>query len=215
MPGTDLLEKNKKQQLRSKLRRARMNASKKYAFKANLNLTSQLRKLRVYRSAKNIGIYLPFQSEFPTASIIQSNLKLKKHSYVPSITSIRNKQMRFVPLHKKNANNYQQHKLKKNVYGISEPKNNCFKKSIKPQSLDIIFLPLLGFNQNGDRLGMGGGYYDRALQFKLAFKHLKRPYLIGLAFSAQKVPNLNTQKWDIPLNAVITEEDIFHFDSLL
>ena len=215
MPDTDLLKKNKKQQLRRTLRHARMNASRQYASKANLNLASQLRKLRVYRSAKNIGIYLPFQSEFPTTSIIQSNLKLKKYSYVPSITSIRNKQMRFVPLNRKSANNCKKHRLKKNVYGISEPKNNCFKKSIKPQSLDIIFLPLLGFNRNGERLGMGGGYYDRALQFKLAFKHLKRPYLIGLAFSAQETLKLYSQKWDVPLNAIITEENIYHFDSLL
>ena len=119
MSKTDQQKAIKKQQLRSQLHHTRQKASQKYSQQAHKNLAHQLLKLRVYRSAKHVAAYLPFKSEFPTKPIFNSNSKLKKQTYVPCITSIRKKQMRFVQLSTKIINCTKHGKLKKNAYGIS------------------------------------------------------------------------------------------------
>ncbi len=73
------------------------------------------------------------------------------------------------------------------------------------KKMDVIFLPLLGFDARGTRLGQGGGHYDRALSFTRAFR---RPLLIGFAYAAQQVETLPREKHDVPLDAVITEKGL-------
>jgi len=71
---------------------------------------------------------------------------------------------------------------------------------------DVIIMPLLGFDDRGTRLGYGGGYYDRTLA-----KLSKKPRLVGLAFSAQKLDHIPRDGHDIPLDAVVTEAGVTHF----
>lgn len=70
------------------------------------------------------------------------------------------------------------------------------------------FLPLVAFDAKGRRLGMGGGFYDRAFAFKNKYKRLG-PMLIGLAHSIQEVESLDVEHWDIPLDAIVTEKKVF------
>lgn len=72
-------------------------------------------------------------------------------------------------------------------------------------------MPLLGFDRQGYRMGMGGGYYDSSLAFLARRRHWRRPKLIGLAFEAQARDRLPTDPWDIPLDAVITERGLHRF----
>ena len=68
--------------------------------------------------------------------------------------------------------------------------------------LDVILMPLVGFDNDGNRLGMGGGYYDRTLAYT---RHaIKKPVLIGVAHDLQRVDRLPYASWDIPLNAIVT-----------
>lgn len=71
---------------------------------------------------------------------------------------------------------------------------------------DIVLMPLLGFDQQGTRLGYGGGYYDRTLAAAI-----RSPRLIGFAFSAQELNHIPRETHDIPLDAVVTEQGIRHF----
>lgn len=71
---------------------------------------------------------------------------------------------------------------------------------------DIVLMPLLGFDQQGTRLGYGGGYYDRTLA---AMGRL--PRLVGFAFSAQELNHIPREMHDVPLDAVVTEQGIRHF----
>lgn len=104
------------------------------------------------------------------------------------------------------ANRY--HPLVNNRYGILEPST----KYIKPTAqLDIILMPLVGFDRLGNRLGMGGGYYDRALAFKRRQAWRKKPLLIGLAFDGQEIQQLAAQPWDIPMDAVATPTRFIRF----
>jgi 5-formyltetrahydrofolate cyclo-ligase len=88
-----------------------------------------------------------------------------------------------------------------NRYGIYEPKLEQL-HTCALNKLDIIFTPLVAFDQEGNRIGMGGGYYDRMLA--PWFKEKRGPYPIGLAHDCQKVSKLPVEEWDVPLPEIIT-----------
>ena len=96
--------------------------------------------------------------------------------------------------------------LTTNRFGIFEP---CLKqaKISPPWSLDLILMPLVGFDRSGNRLGMGGGVYDRTLAF-MAKNNKPSPQLVGLAYSFQEIAQISPQKWDIPVSRIITEKEI-------
>ncbi len=73
------------------------------------------------------------------------------------------------------------------------------------RKMDVILLPLLGFDTHGTRLGQGGGHYDRALNFIRAFQ---RPLLVGYAYALQKIETLPRESHDVRLDAVITEKGL-------
>jgi len=92
--------------------------------------------------------------------------------------------------------------LTKNRFGILEPNKRCEKISVP--ALDVLIMPLVGFDRQGNRLGMGAGFYDRALSFKKA-KVYGKPYVIGAAHTVQEVEHIDADPWDIPMNLVVTE----------
>ncbi|GHB56295.1 5-formyltetrahydrofolate cyclo-ligase [Psychrosphaera saromensis] len=93
----------------------------------------------------------------------------------------------------------------KNNFAILEPKLNAL-QTYPLSQIHYIFMPLVAFDANGNRLGMGGGFYDRTLS-KLAELE-SRPKLIGLAHDCQQVDELPKQAWDIPLDLIITPNKI-------
>ena len=101
-------------------------------------------------------------------------------------------------------------KLKKNCFGIPEP---CASRDsqVSADLLDMVFVPLVAFDLNGFRIGMGSGYYDRTFAKRLTTKDLKHPVLIVLAYEFQKQECLNHQPWDVPLDMVVTELKTYKF----
>lgn len=92
--------------------------------------------------------------------------------------------------------------LGSNRYGIPEPMvppQAC----LRPEDLHAVILPVLGFNRDGLRLGMGGGYYDRSFAFRNQAP--APPLLIGAAYTAQEIDGLDAQPWDVRLDAIATE----------
>jgi 5-formyltetrahydrofolate cyclo-ligase len=96
--------------------------------------------------------------------------------------------------------------MRLNRYRIAEPQGG---KAIAPQALAVVFMPLVGFDGAGNRLGNGAGYYDRFL----ATRHGTRaaPVLIGIAFECQRRAALPAAAHDVPLDAVVTEQGIQYF----
>lgn len=92
----------------------------------------------------------------------------------------------------------------RNRFGIREPIKSS--SPLFANQLDLVLLPLLAFDRTGNRLGMGAGYYDRALQ-ALVHQPSTRPRLIGLAHSFQEVESIQAQPWDVTLDAIITEDE--------
>ena len=95
--------------------------------------------------------------------------------------------------------------LKPNRFGIPEPDHRQAIR-IAPNLLDIVLLPLVGFDRQGGRLGMGGGFYDRTFAFHKGKRN--KPYLLGMAHACQEVEALELADWDIPLFGVITDKEL-------
>jgi 5-formyltetrahydrofolate cyclo-ligase len=160
-------------------------------------ITQNLLQSPVYLSAKNIAVYLSFGNEVITAAIIDDAWQSEKDIYVPVID--KNKSMQFI--------NYQPNtKTISNFYGLQEPLVTSESKIAQPEKLDLVLLPLLAFDKNGNRLGMGGGYYDRYLSFLNHALLRKTPKLMGLAYSCQEHEKLPMDTWDIALHSVTTEK---------
>lgn len=98
--------------------------------------------------------------------------------------------------------------LQLNRYFIPEPVNIL--REIMSAQLDIVITPLVAFDLNGHRLGTGGGYYDRTFEF-LHKNNVKKPRIIGLAYSAQQAEFIPIDPWDIQMNGVLTEKEFIFF----
>lgn len=95
-----------------------------------------------------------------------------------------------------------------NRFNIPEP---IAEHRFPAKFLSVVLMPLVAFDSQGNRMGMGGGYYDRTLAFMRHATCKKKPLLIGIAYSLQEVDRLVSQPWDIPLDAVITEKGLIAF----
>lgn len=92
-----------------------------------------------------------------------------------------------------------------NRYGIPEP-DIALTDCLEPDQLDVVLVPLIAFDLQGNRLGMGGGWYDRSFAFRLHGQ--PTPLLIGVGYAFQQVDALAAQDWDVPLDAVVTERGL-------
>lgn len=150
----------------------------------------------VFSSSLNIATYLAMKNEFDCFPLIQAIWHAKKNCYLPIVEH--DTTLTFV--------NYQENDvLQKNRYQILEPINpQVFPK----EQLDLVLMPLVGFDLQGNRLGMGKGYYDRTFEF-LKDTSIKKPLLIGLAYECQCLGSLPNDAWDIPLAGVLTEQNLY------
>lgn len=185
-----------KTSLRSQLRQQRRDLSPLQQRQASEALCRQLWRLPAIRRAKHIAFYWPSDGEISPLPLMQRLQRQGKQCYLPVIK--RDKQMQFIRMN--------QAKLIQNRFGIPEPLGRV---GFAVKHLDIILMPLVGFDERGGRLGMGGGYYDRALAFKNRQNWRGKPWLVGLAHDLQKVALLPTESWDIDLAAVVTEKEVF------
>lgn len=191
-----------KSQLRSKLRQQRQALSASQQQRAATRLVQQLQRLPAFRRARHIASYLASDGEISTLPLLVACQRRGAQCYLPVIhADARRAEMRF--------HHYRpQHTLRHNRYGIAEP-NALRRRAIDPRQLDVILLPLVGFDRSGRRLGMGGGFYDRALAFKQQRgAQRQRPLLIGLSHHCQEVPHLPSQHWDIPLDLIASDREL-------
>ena len=133
------------------------------------------------------------QEEVDTWPLIDRAWRMKKRIFAPIVE--KNFTMHFCEVTAKS-------KLVFNRYGLSEPEDG---EIIAPRALDVVITPVVAFDDDGNRLGMGGGYFDRTFSFLKHRKFLFHPKLIGLAFSCQRVDKIAANPWDIRLFCVIDE----------
>ena len=157
--------------------------------KINLDKFISFFKINI-RNAKKIGGYYPSNYEIDDLEILDF---LDKQNYEISLPVIKKgNQMNFYKWSIKEP-------LKINKFGIPEPISS---KIIVP---DILLVPLVSFDNELNRLGYGGGFYDRYIE---KIEKVKKVIKIGLAFSYQKIKKIPTNKFDRKLDFIITEKEI-------
>lgn len=164
-------------------------------------LLQRLIKLDRLQQSKNIAISLAFDGEIDTRPLIEWCWKNDKQIYLPVVHPFNKGYLLF--LHYTATT-----EMITNQYGILEPKLD--QQQICPLTqLELIFTPLVAFDKLGNRIGMGGGYYDRTLA--PWFTQQTGPYPIGLAHDCQLVEQLPTASWDVPLPEIITPAKHYQF----
>lgn len=187
---------DERQQLRSQMRARRRALSAAAQTRAGIALATHLSQHLWFRQAHHIAFYLPNDGEIDTRPLLQLSWALGKQCYLPVVTDRRQLHFRQVREHTRLVNNR---------YGIAEPPQGA---PYRPHwLLNLILLPLVAFDPTGNRLGMGGGYYDRTFA---SHPHRPRPSgrRLGLAHSCQRVSALTRAHWDIPLHAIATESKL-------
>ena len=187
--------------IRQHIRKRRASLSTQQQLEAARKVTQHIQQLGLFYKHQHAACYLANQGEVRTELLIEKLWQHQNNCYLPALHWSKKNTLHFLPFNEETA-------LIHNHYGILEP---AFQpKHIRhPYALDIIFMPLVAFDTNGHRIGMGGGYYDRTLNF-LRYRHIWRaPKLVGLAYEFQKVDSISQQSWDIPLDLIITEQNIY------
>jgi 5-formyltetrahydrofolate cyclo-ligase len=147
------------------------------------------------RARQRIALYASLPEELDTAPLIELARRRGCRLYLPRIER-RTGRMRFVAMGKRHSFNR---------LGIAEPVGG---EVIGARWLDLVFLPLVGFDARGMRLGMGGGYYDRTFAFRRTRRVWKKPLLVGFAYDLQRVPHLESAPHDVLLDAIVTEKGV-------
>ena len=182
-------------QLRDRGKNARQRLDDDLHAKYSLAICRRFLSSGLFYRSKTIACYLPFASEVDTCTIFDHAWRARKSVFVPVIGD--GSEMRFVQI-KRNT------RLELNTFGIWEPVSGS---EISAKKLDVVATPLAAFDENCNRIGMGGGYFDRCFHFLRSPRQWSHPKLAGIAFECQRVEKIRPNPWDIRLYRVFTESN--------
>lgn len=188
-----------RQVIRKQIRQARQQLSAVEQQQAAHRLCQQFLSLPELTSSQHIAIYLHNDGEIATTNLIQALWQLGKAVYLPVLHPFTPGFLLF--------QHYQPcTEMTCNKFGIAEPRLAC--QQVKCLfELDMVLTPLVAFDSDGQRIGMGGGFYDRTF----AKQPLVQQRMIGLAHDCQRVENIPAEVWDLPLPVVVTPSAIYRF----
>lgn len=183
-----------KSAIRNQLLQQRHNLSQQNNLKLSQQICDKILSSVIFNDSHTIASYISLKNEVDLFSLF----KKQKNFVLPVV-------------HKDNHMSFNQYQtindLIKNNFGIFEPINNPI---IDSQDINLCLVPLVGFNRKGDRLGMGGGYYDR--YFETNKQQLKPTILAGIAYDFQEDDTIQAQAWDIPLDLIFTNKEVIYCD---
>lgn len=185
-----------RQSLRRLLRQARRALTPLQQKQAAKALYRQLAQDPLFRRARHVALYLPTNGEIDPRPLLREAQRRGKRAYLPVLNAWPREKMVFQRL-------LPGERLQKNRFRILEPRANQAQQR-KVWALDLVMMPLVGFDEFGGRLGMGGGFYDRSLAYRKMRKKWHKPTLLGLAHECQQVDRLVMASWDMPLAATVT-----------
>jgi 5-formyltetrahydrofolate cyclo-ligase len=160
-------------------------------------LRRSLEQLPEYLTDARVAGYWASHGELPLNLVIPP-LAARGQQFLLPVLGV-NKRLRFAPWRSGDA-------VQPNRYGIPEPVEPA--ELFEPFQLDLVFVPLLGFDRRGHRLGHGGGYYDRSFAFLNEQVRPTEPLLVGIGYSFQELPQIEDEAWDVPLDFVATEREL-------
>lgn len=208
-PDIPTNRQNNNQTLRRQLRRQRLALTLRERQYASYQTIRQLRPIADYfrqtqsqRPCK-VGVFIDAFGELPTQPLIDWAIRYGFEIYLPVVTGM-DKPLYFVKLPSKNSRNA---RLIRHSLGMQQPASG---QRLHVNQLNILFMPLVAFDKDGYRMGMGGGFYDRTLA-----KTKTKPLKIGYAYDFQQVEKLTVNAWDVRLDMAVTPSKLYRFQRYL
>lgn len=201
MPDPDIQPDAKA--IRNSIRRLRREIPEADRISASARICQTFKTLDAFQAASRISGFLAFDGEADPLPLMTWASEMKRQVFVPIIIAKR-QPLLFSPWHPAIP-------MRINSFGIAEPDvpNDQW---IEPRELDFVITPIVAFDENCHRIGVGGGYYDRSFAFLNSRypDHSRRPVMIGFAFELQRVKTMIRQPWDVQLDAIVTERQIYY-----
>lgn len=168
---------------------------------AAFHVAQRIAHSTLFQRSQHIACYLPQRGELDPTPLMQRVWAMRKTCYLPVLSPLPGGRLWFVPYHPGDP-------LTPNRFGILEP---CLPTACRapPWALDLVLTPLVAFDTQGNRLGMGGGFYDKTFSFLRQRASWRKPRLVGLAYDFQCVATLQHSPWDVPLRAIATERQLY------
>lgn len=192
-----------RQQLRRHMRRQRRLLSSAARAEAHRQFVRIIDNARLLRPGRRVAMYFAHGHEADLRPVMDVARRRGCLLYLPAITDFRHSRMRFVRYRIDSV-------MRVNRYGIAEPETRPA-EIIPVRQLDLVLLPLVAFDERGWRLGSGAGFYDRSLHHLREGRRWRRPKLIGVAYECQRVAHLQPDRWDVPLDGIVTERGLQRF----
>lgn len=186
------------QQIRAHYRQLRQALSPEQQQFNAIEVSQRINRLLGFNGKSKIAAYLATQAELSLNPWIASSTS--HQIFLPMLYEPIEPRLRFARFDDNTC-------WKSNRFNIIEPDTH-WGNTLHARQLDYVLLPLVAFDRQGHRMGMGGGFYDRSLAFRAARKRWTKPCLIGIAHSCQEHPGLDHQPWDINLDWIVTEREI-------
>lgn len=194
-----------RQSLRTNIRKQRSQLDPAWCAASSAAICEHLANTWLYRRARCIAFYLARGNEVNLDYLLEDAWATGKQVFLPILGLRYSGQLWFVPCEADTP-------LYENRFGIAEPMHTPRARRTQLRSLDLILMPLVAFDQAGQRLGMGGGFYDKTLAgLTTGNGHWTHPKRIGVAYSMQEVEAIPSESWDVPLDAVATEHGLQWF----
>lgn len=194
-------DKQDKPQIRKWLRQRRQTLNQSERKQAEQATNRYLKKM--IKRNQRIAVYWAYGSELKLDMLIQAAQKRKAQLYLPYIEA-RCLRLWFTPYPKQKSTKSKSSPIKHPKSGIRIPQFHG--KKIRAEHLHTLFIPIVGIDRHGIRLGQGGGYYDSTLA---ACKHKRLPKTVAVAFACQTVDTLPSESHDIAVQKLICEFGIF------
>lgn len=189
-----------KNEIRKLIRAKRKALSKQYQDTYAQQVYQHIVGLNRYRLSQHIAFYLSNEGELNPELVLLHAHQAGKQCYLPVLHPQKVGTLVFSPYAPGDD-------LVANRFGILEPHIKNLDHHLPFWQLDLVFMPLVAFDQHRNRLGMGKGYYDRTFEsFKQNSSH--KPFLVGLAYHMQEVQQLITEPHDVKLDMIVTEKGI-------
>ncbi|GKX60991.1 5-formyltetrahydrofolate cyclo-ligase [Leminorella grimontii] len=181
-----------RQTLRKEIRQRRNALSPREQQLAARRVHERLFEHPRVRAAKRVSLFLSFDGEINTRPLIDTLWQQEKEVYLPVLHPFSKGHLLFLRYEKDSV-------MTHHPFGILEPRLDV-RRVLPVSQLDVIVTPMVAFDAQGNRLGMGGGYYDRTL------KDWRKngSYPIGIAHDCQQVEELTHESWDVPLPEILT-----------
>ncbi|MFZ1873095.1 MAG: 5-formyltetrahydrofolate cyclo-ligase [Chania sp.] len=186
-----------RQTLRNEIRQRRRALTPAQQHDFALQIAARLAQHPRIQAAHRIAVFLSFDGELDTRPLIEQLWQQGKQVYLPVLHPFSPGNLLFLRYTPNTP-------LVRNCFNILEPALDV-RHVLPVLQLDVVLTPLVAFDAVGQRLGMGGGFYDRTLQ---NWQH-GGPYPMGLAHDCQRVEQLPVEHWDIPLPEIVTPSQIW------